>query len=117
MKSFFLKVRMSADSYLRLKDRAAEAGKPISTFAHALLEQENSISSTAIQLSEIKSQLQGLAVLLVTSSNPSQTSGCLNSILNEVLLIVRELALERNAQILGRVSAQIRLHSLGAKNE
>lgn len=117
MKSHFLKVRMLANTYQRLKERAAEAGKPISTFAHALLEQENSISSTAIQLSEIKSQLQGLAVLLVTSSNQSPTNGDLNSILNEVLLIVRELALERNAQILGRVSAQIKSHSLGAKHE
>lgn len=117
MKSRFLKVRMHADTYLRLKDRSAEAGKPISTFAHALLEQENSISNTAIQLTAIQSQIQELAVLLATSSNQSKTNSDLNSTLHEVLLIVRELALERNAQILGRVSAQIKSQSSGAKHE
>lgn len=116
MKSHFLKVRMPADTYLRLKDRAAEAGKPISTFAHALLEQENSISSTATKLTEIKSQLQGLAVLLVTSSNQSTTRSELDLVLHEVLLIVRELALERNAQILSRVSSQIKSLT-GVKHE
>lgn len=111
MKSLFLKVRMPAESYLRFKNRAAEAGKPISTFAHELLEQENSISNTATQLSEVKSQLQELAVLLVTSSNQTETNAKLNSRLHEVLLVVRELALDRNAQILSRVSSQIKNQS------
>lgn len=108
MKSHFLKVRMPAETYLRLKNRAAEAGKPLSTFANALLEQESSISNTAIQLTEIQSHLQELAVLSVTYSNQTKTNIELNSRLHEVLLVVRELALDRNAQILSRVSAQLK---------
>ena len=117
MKSQFLKVRMLANTYLRLKERAAEAGKPISTFAHALLEQENSISSTAIQLSEIKSQIQELAVLLMSSNNQNKTNTELNLRVFEVLLVVRELAIERNAQILSRVSSQIKNQLSGDLNE
>ena len=117
MKSHFLKVRMPAETYLRLKNRAAEAGKPISTFAHALLEQENSTSTTAIQLIEIQSQIQELAVLFVSSSNQTKANTELNSRLYEVLLVVRELALDRNAQILSRVSSQLKNLSLGDLNE
>lgn len=108
MKSYFLKVRMPADAYQHLKVRAAEAGKPISTFAKALLERESSISNTAVQLIEIQSHLQELAVLSVTYSNQTKINTELNSRLNEVLLVVRELALDRNAQILSRVSAQLK---------
>lgn len=113
MKSHFLKVRMTTDAYQRLKVRAAEAGKPISTFANALLEQENCIASSAIQLTEIQSQIQSLVVLLVTSNNQSKTNCELSSSFHEVLLIVRELALERNAQILTRVSTQLLNKSKG----
>lgn len=107
MKSHFLKIRMPADAYQHLKVRAAEAGKPISTFAHALLEQENSISNTATQLSEVKSQLQELAALFAISQ-PKSNDEKVNLTLSEILLVVRELALERNAQILSRVAAQIK---------
>lgn len=108
MKSKFLKVRMLSVTYQRLKDRAAEAGKPISTFANALLEEENSILNAAIQLTDIQSQLQELAVLLAMMSQPKADENRINPTLIEILLIVRELALERNAQILSRVSSQIK---------
>lgn len=108
MKSNFLKVRMLAVTYQRLKDRAAEAGKPISTFANALLEEENTILKTAIQLTDIQSQLQELAAMFAIMSLPKADEERINPALIEILLIVRELALERNAQILSRVSSQIK---------
>lgn len=111
MKSNFLRIRILPSVYESLKIRAAEAGKPVSTFAHALLEQENSIANTAIQLAEIKSHLQELSVLLVMISDQPSANHELNSVLLEVLLIVRELAIERNAQILGRVAAKIKLNT------
>ena len=93
--------------YQRLKDRAAESGKAISTFANALLEEENSISNTSIQLTEIQSQLQELAILLGILSLPKKEE-LLNPVLKEILLILRELALESNAQILNRVSLKMK---------
>lgn len=108
MKSNFLKVRMLAVTYQRLKDRAAEAGKPVSTFANALLEEESSILKTAIQLTDIQSQLQELAAMVAIMSLPKADEERINPALIEILLIVRELALERNAQILSRVSSQIK---------
>lgn len=116
MKSNFLKVRMLAVTYQRLKDRAAEAGKPISTFANQLLEEENSISSTTIYLTEIKSQLQELAVLLSISNQSKFNCEKQDLAISEILLIIRELAIERNAQILNKVSAQIKNHLQGELN-
>lgn len=107
MKTNFLKVRMPAESYSQLKTRAAEAGKPISTFANELLQQEKSLAQTSMQLEKIEAQLQELAVLAATAE--SQSINNLNLEIREILLIVRELALDRNAQILSRVSTQIKL--------
>ena len=117
MKLRFLKVRMQIDTYERLKIRAAESGKPISTFANTLLEQDDCITNTAVQLVEINSQLQELAALLVTSRKPKYEEGEIKTTFNEILLIVRELALERNAQILSRVAAQIKSQSIGVRHE
>lgn len=112
MKSRYLKIRMSYENYLNLKNRAAEDGKPISTYSHNILIVENSMVHTATQLVEIQSQLQQLAALLA-SANSLSGSSQLNVTLCEVLLIVRELALERNPQILSRVSSQIKHQSQG----
>lgn len=117
MKSRFLKVRMPAEVYMRLKDRAAEAGKPISTFACALLETDDSKAHALIQLSEINSQLQELTVLLVNPSQPKTNNETLKMALHEILLIVRELAIERNAQILSKVSLQLKSQFTGVKHE
>ena len=108
MKTCYLKIRMHHEAYQHLKERAAKAGKPISTLACALLEFDESKLKIDFELDKIKSQLQELAALLVTTTNKPATSDEINISLREVLLIVRELALERNAQILGRVSAQIK---------
>ena len=106
MRSHFLKIRMNSDVYQRLKVRAAEAGKAISTFANAILEEENSISNTSIQLKEIQSHLQELAGIVGVLSL-KKNEEVINPLLKEILLILREIALESNAQILNRVSLKI----------
>ncbi|MDI1363144.1 hypothetical protein [Methylotenera sp.] len=107
MNSRYLKIRMPGDTYLNLKNRSAEAGKPISTFAHNILIAENSITHTSNELDEIKSQLQELAALLAYA-NTQFGSGQVDVTLREILLIVRELAMERNAQILTKVASKIK---------
>lgn len=107
MKSQFLKIRMNSDVYQRLRDRSAEAGKAISTFANALLEEENSISNTSIQLTDIQSQLQELAGLIGILTLPKKEE-MIDPVLKEILMILRELALESNAQILSRVSSKMK---------
>lgn len=118
MKTRYLKVRMQAEAYEQLKNRAAKNGTAISTFACALLEFDESKLKIDFELAEIKSHLQELAVLLVTTNNKPTSNNEVNNSLREVLLIVRELAMERNAQILSRVSAQIKSQiQIGVKHE
>ena len=114
MKLRFLKVRMQADIYERLKNRAAESGKPISTFACSLMEHEDNKVEATIQLIEIHSLLQELLALQAASKNSASNN---EPTLYEVLLIVRELALEQNAQILSRVSSQTKNQLKGQSNE
>jgi hypothetical protein len=116
MKTRYLKVRMQAEAYEQLKNRAAKNGTAISTFACALLEFDESKLKIDFELAEIKSHLQELAVLLVTTNNKPTNGKEVNIRLLEVLLIARELAMDRNAQIISRVSMQIK-SQIGVKNE
>lgn len=108
MKTRYLKVRMEAEAYERLKSRAAKNGTAISTFACSIIAFDDSKLAIDFELAEIKSQLQELAVLLATTNNQPTNGNEVKVSLHEVLLIVRELALERNAQILSRVAFQIK---------
>lgn len=116
MKTRYLKVRMQAEAYEQLKNRAAKAGKPISTLACALLEQDDNKLKIDFELAEIKSQLQELVVVLVATNN-RPISDQVNVKLLEILLIVRELAIDRNAQILSKVSLQLKSQFIGVKHE
>lgn len=116
MKTRYLKVRMHAEAYEQLKNRAAKNGSAISTFACSLLEFDESKLKIDFELAEIKSHIQEIAVLLVTTNNKPTSCSEVNISLREVLLIVRELAMERNAQILSRVSTQLK-SKIGVNHE
>ena len=112
MNDEFLKVRMKGERYRRLKTRAAEAGKQISTFAREVLEHEESDLCQANELAELKSQVQALVALVQAqrqTAPPDDTE--VRAALHEVRLYVREIAVDRNAQIPARVAAQLKSQS------
>jgi hypothetical protein len=102
----YLKVRLTTDQYSILKIRAANAGKRLGTFAREQLERESTESDvtellTKIELAISKTSTNSVEKLAVTLDFESRR------VLQEILLLGRESALDANAQILQRVTAQL----------
>ncbi len=109
MKRKYLKVAVASDTYATLTRAADQRGLTIASFVRAEL--EHGRAPLAIEV--LGSRLDRIESLL--ASNRPQDTSTHERVLTEVLLLVRELACERNAQVLARVRQQ--LNARFGKNE
>lgn len=108
-KTSFLKVRTTPERLAQLKERAGKSGKAVSTFADEQLERALESVQQSEELAQLRSQMQELVAMVHTMhQQPTPVDFESQSMLREVRLIARELAMHNNAQILGRVAAQLK---------
>jgi hypothetical protein len=104
----FLKARVSTELYQTLLARAGESGKRLGTFVREALERDAQAVTTTQVLERIEAALANPAAMTATAPAPKAPADHeLRRELNEVRLLVRELAMQTNAQIVARVAAQI----------
>jgi hypothetical protein len=108
-KTAFIKIRTTVERLNQLKVRAGKAGKPVSTFADQELERAMESAQQSEELAELKGQVQELVALVhaLRQSSPAVDPE-IQVGLRELRLIVRELAMDTNAQIVARVAAQLK---------
>ena len=102
----FLKARIPAALYTELQARAGEQGKRLGTHVRDVLQQHSEALSVAQALARIEAVIGGQAAV----PSPSTSVGAdheMRPLLQEIRLLVRELAMQSNAQIIGRVVAQL----------
>jgi hypothetical protein len=102
----FLKARIPMALYDELLVRAAEEGKRLSTYTRDLLRQHLEAMSVAAALVRIEAAIGAQAAAVNATATASADHG-MRPLLLEVLLLVRELAMQSNAQIVSRVVAQL----------
>lgn len=102
----YLKIRLTNDQYDALKIRAAIEGKRLGTFSRELLQREQAESDICEILTKVE-----LAIKETKVDAFEKPTSLLDyesrRILQEILLLNREFALNSNAQILHRVTAQL----------
>lgn len=102
----YLKARIPAVLYTELQARAGEQGKRLGTHVRDLLQQHSEALNVAQALARIEAAIGGHAM----APSPSTSVGAdheMRHLLQEIRLLVRELAMQSNAQILQRVVAQL----------
>jgi hypothetical protein len=93
-----LTIRLPANLYQYVNDTAGEIGMPISTYVRSCIEKEHEISALDKMRCELLNRLDELRCSLSFSAvNDNQP--------NEILYLVRELAADRNPQIIQKVQA------------
>jgi hypothetical protein len=102
----FLKARVPAALYEALLARAGEQGKRLGTHIREVLERDAQAITTGEALTRIEAALAA-ATTGAAPSQPAAPDHELRRELVEVRLLVRELAMQSNAQILSRVAAQL----------
>lgn len=103
-----LKARLSEVEYQALVARADQAGLTLSEFARVMLARESERDDQAAVQAEMRAQLAAIAAhcaAAMTPAPPLQADP--DPLLVEVLWLLRELATERNAQALARVSSKL----------
>lgn len=106
MQDKYLKIRLTTDQYLALKIRAADEGKRLGTFSRELLQRETTESDIGEILTKVEHAIRAINVNTLEKTT-LQLDFESRRILQEILLLGRELALDSNAQILQRVTAQL----------
>lgn len=110
MKRKYLKIAVTPEFYATLARTADERGVTLAALIRAQLEQpQPSPASSAIEaaLARIEAQLaQG-------ATKPAGNEH--EQLLTEIVLLVRELAAERNAQVLARVRQQLNAQFNGGR--
>jgi hypothetical protein len=104
-RSRFIKLRVSDSEYGELRKRADEHGVTMSEHVRATVTVVHQATDVASELSELRGQLQHLAQLGRGHHEPGDGEQ------HEMLLLMRELAAARDAQILARVRAQLAARS------
>ena len=102
----YLKARIPRALYDELQARAGEQGKRLGTYTRDVLQQH----SQALSVSEALARIEAAIGDKATAPSAPVAVGAdhtMRSLLQEVLLLVRELAMQSNAQIIGRVVAQL----------
>ncbi|MGH8032396.1 MAG: hypothetical protein ACREO8_08555 [Luteimonas sp.] len=102
MKEKFLKARLPAPLYQALQVQAGEAGLRLGTLVREILERNAQVVSTTEALARIEA-----ALAATTAASTPARDHDLHREVRELRLIVRELAMNANAQILTRVAAQL----------
>lgn len=102
----FLKARIPAALYDELQAHAGEQGKRLGTHVRDVLQQHSEALSVAQALARIEA---AIGEKTAASSTPVTVSAdhAMRPLLQEIRLLVRELAMQSNAQIIGRVVAQL----------
>lgn len=109
-RSRFIKVRLRDDEYQDLRRRADEHGITMSEHVRAVVATVHESQDVARSLAEMKEALSRLSLASAPERPPASDSQGL-----ELLLIVRELAAARDAQILTRVRAQVAARAPGSR--
>ena len=107
MSEKFLKARIPAALYNELQVQAAEAGKRLGTHIRDVLEQHSEAMTVAAALARIEAAIGDQAAAPQTSVVDHE----MRPLLDEIRLLVRELAMQANAQIVTRVVAQLAAQS------
>jgi hypothetical protein len=102
----FLKARVPAALYETLLARAGAEGKRLGTHIREVLERDAQAITTGEALTRIEAALAA-STAGAAPSQPASPDHELRRELAEVRLLVRELAMQSNAQILSRVAAQL----------
>lgn len=100
-RSKFIKVRVSDGEYKTLRQRADAQGVTISEHVRATVTAVHESLDVAAELAALRQQVRQ------ASSAPANGAGTEQ---REMLLLLRELAAARDAQILARVRAQLSAH-------
>lgn len=103
-RSRFIKVRVSDAEYRELRKRADEHGATMSEHVRGTITAVHQATDVAGELNELRQQLRQLTE---TGRGRAETGDVGQ---REVLLLLRELAAARDAQILARVRAQLAAH-------
>jgi hypothetical protein len=106
MQDKFIKARVPHAEYEALLARAGAAGQRLGTFVREILERDAQVLTTEQALARIEAALASN-----TSPPMSVPDHELHRQVQEMRLIVREIAMHANAQILNRVAAQIAAHA------
>lgn len=102
----FLKARVPATLYQALLARAGAEGKRLGTHVREVLERD----AQAITTGEALTRIEAALAAATTGAAPVQPAALDHDTrreLQEVRLLVRELAMQANAQIVARVAAQL----------
>lgn len=97
-RSRFIKVRVSEDEYKTLRQRADAQGVTMSEHVRATVTAVHASQDVAAELAALREQVM---------QSPSAPANGASTEQREMLLLLRELAAARDAQILGRVRAQL----------
>ena len=102
----FLKARIPAALYTELQARAGEQGKRLGTHVRDVLQQHSEALSVSEALARIEAAIGDKAPSpsVPTAAAPDHE---MRPLLQEIRLLVRELAMQSNAQIVSRVVAQL----------
>lgn len=110
-RSKFIKLRVSETEYRTLRQRADAQGVTMSEHVRATVTSVHKNVDVAAELAGLRQQLrQPVTSVVSASSVPADTEQ------REMLLLLRELAAARDAQILARVRAQLGVRP-GAQNQ
>lgn len=100
-RSKFIKVRVSEGEYRALRHRADAQGITMSEHVRTTVTSVHQSLDVVAELAALRQQLKQAPGAPVSSTCPEQ---------REILLLLRELAAARDAQILTRVRAQLASH-------
>jgi len=105
----FLKARIPGDLYADLLARSGEAGKRLGTFVRDVLHEHTQAVATGEAITRIEAAITAAtaAAAVAAPAQPAVTDHELRRELTEVRLLLRELCMQTNAQIVGRVVAQL----------
>jgi hypothetical protein len=106
MQDRYLKARVPRALYEALLARAGAEGKRLGTHIREVLERDAQAVTTTEALTRIETALAA-STTGAAPSQPAAPDHELRRELAEVRLLVRELAMQSNAQILSRVAAQL----------
>lgn len=113
MKNRHLRARLPDDEYLKLQADADMAGLTVSEHVRCVLQRDRQALSQEKLLASIDARLNRISLPPSPMQSPSTTE--IEPLLIEVLLLVRELVAERNAQVLGRVANHLNNQFPGRK--
>lgn len=107
-RSYFVKMRLNAVEYGAIRKRADAQGVTMSEHVRATVMQVHEAQDVAAELAALRQQLRPFVGATTTTA-----TGTVSTEQREMLLLLRELAAARDAQILARVRAQLATQANG----